>query len=139
MWTLDQNKQTKDQEEEKWNEIELIINLKISWNSSNYSLIIQWFFSVPSMCVIWVFPLHFTSMKKRYGTIRNIFTKWCFDPSSKREQGGWCYLFWDKDSKEKEKEIITVTLKIHRSYFIMEKTKTFFVLSMIRNIIRNGA
>ena len=31
----------------------------------------------------------------------------CFDPWLKREQVGWCNLFWDKDSKENEQEIIT--------------------------------
>ena len=45
------------------------------------------------------FTFHFH--KKNYWIIRNIFTDCCFDPSLKREEGGWCNLFWDKDSKEK--------------------------------------
>ena len=46
---------------------------KVYWNDVSRVV------SVSSICVIWLFPLHFTSVK-RYGIIRNIFTKWCFDP-----------------------------------------------------------
>ena len=54
-----------------------------------------------SICVIWVFPLHVTSLKK-YGIIQSIFMEWRFDPLLKGEQGGWRNLFLDKDCKEKE-------------------------------------
>ena len=50
--------------------------------------------------------------------------EWCFDPSLKREQGGWCNLFWDKDSKEKNKELLgKVPSQTYASYFMKEKNK----------------
>jgi hypothetical protein len=88
------------------------------------------------MCDLGVsFTFHFR--KKKYGIIRNIFTEWCFDPYLKREQGSWCNLFWDKDSKEKEQEIITESpiKKYIEVILFWKKTKTFFGLSIITNII----
>jgi hypothetical protein len=54
----------------------------------------------------------------------------------KREQGGWCNLFRDKDSKEKEQGIITESpIKDLWKLFYNGKKKHFLVLSIIPNII----
>ena len=42
------------------------------------SLITQWPYSVSSIFVIWMFPIHFTSVKKNYRLIRSDFTERCF-------------------------------------------------------------
>ena len=74
--------------------------------------------------MIWMFPIQSTTVKKNHGIIHNIFTEWCFDPQWKREQRGYCNLFWDKDSKEKEQGIITESpIKNLWSNTILEKNK----------------
>ena len=77
------------------------------------SLSYSGFFCIYDLGVSYTFHL----CKRDDWIIRNIFTEWCFDPWLKREQGGWCNLFWEKDSKEKNKELLgKVPLKIHGSY-----------------------
>ena len=57
----------------------------------------------------------------------------------KREQGGWCNLFRDNNSKEKEQGII-VTLKNTGSNFIMGKKKQFLICQLFWiPSLRNGA
>ena len=52
-----------------------------------------------------------------------------------KEQGGYCNLFWDKDSKEKEKGIITESpIKNLWSNFIMEKNEKKNCLLIFPNI-----
>jgi hypothetical protein len=54
----------------------------------------------------------------------------------KRGQGGYCNLFWDKDSEEKEKGIITESpIKNLWSYFIVEKNEKKIGLLIFPNII----
>jgi hypothetical protein len=55
--------------------------------------------------------------------IRNIFTECFFDRYLKREQGGWCNLLWDNDSKELLRKPPS---NIYGSNFIMEKNKNLF-------------
>ena len=92
-----------------------------------YSLITQWCFSVSSKCVIWVFSLHFTSVKK-YGIICDTFTEWCF-VLNQRKQGGLCNLFWDKNCKEKEQGIIAESpIKHSWKLFHNGKNKSIFLV-----------
>ena len=96
-----------------------------SWVEPDYSVTFFGFFPV-----IWVFPLHFTSVKK-YGIIRNNFMEWRFDPSLKREQGGWCNLFWVQDSKEKEQGGITESpiKNLWKLFYYGKKQKHFWFVN----------
>ena len=69
--------------------------------------------------------LHFPNLFTESSVI--FFMEWGFDPYWKREQGSWCNLFWDKDSKEKEQGIITKNpIKNLWKLSIMEKNKNIF-------------
>jgi hypothetical protein len=95
---------------------------------SLFTTIARWRFSVSSICVIWVFPLHFTSVK----FLRNgvLILNW----KENKEAGAICFEI--RIPRKKNKELLwKVPSKIYESYFIMETTKSFFGLSIIPNII----
>ena len=91
------------------------------------SLITRWRFSVSSICVIWVFPLYFTSVKKITESfvifLRNgvLILNW----KENKEAGAICFEI-RIPSKKNKYLLRKVPSKIYGSYFIMEKNKNIF-------------
>ena len=86
--------------------------------------------------MIWVFPIHSTSVKKI--TESSIILLWngvlTLNGKENKEAGAICFEI--RIPRKKNKKLLRkVPSKIYGSYFIMEKTKTFFGLSIILNII----
>ena len=84
------------------------------------------FFQITFGCFVYI-----SLPYKNYGIIRNIFTEWGFDPEMKREQGGWCNLFWNKDCKEKEQGIITESLikNLWKLFYYGKNKNTFWFVN----------
>ena len=83
--------------------------------------------------MIWVFPIHSTSVEKIMESpviiLRN--DALILNGKENKEAGAICFEF--RVSRKKNKKIFwKVPSKIYGSYFIMEKTKTFFGLSIQR-------
>jgi hypothetical protein len=91
------------------------------------SLITRWRFSVSSICVIWGFPLYFTSVKKITESsiifLRNgvLILNW----KENKEAGAICFEI-RIPSKKNKYLLRKVPSKIYGSYFIMEKNKNIF-------------
>jgi hypothetical protein len=92
-----------------------------------HSLITRWHFLVSSICMIWVFPLHFTSVWKNMEFsvifLRNgvLILNW------KENKAAGAICFEIMIPRKKNKELLReVPSKIYASNFIMEKNKNIF-------------
>ena len=99
------------------------------------SPIVRWVIPVSSICMIWVFPIHSTSIK-RYGIIRNIFREWCLTLNGKDNKEATAICFEIRIPKKKNKELLRrVPSKIYEVILLWKKTEKKFGLLRFPNII----
>ena len=100
------------------------------------SPIVRLIIPVSSICMIWVFPIHYTSVKKITESSVLFLRNGVLILNGKENKEATAICFEIRIPKKKNKELLwKVPSKMYGSNFIMEKTKIFFGLSIIPNII----